>query len=89
MTLPEAASRPVLSDNEAVTLRRIAFGESDVERLRRADLERLASLHLITAQGSLLVLTVAGRRHFDSLPRATFATRLRRGEDEPPAAPVK
>lgn len=66
-----------LTDDEAVTLRRVAFGESDVRSLRRADLERLMRLRLIAASGSNLMLTPSGRRHFDTLPRASFAARPR------------
>ncbi len=70
-----------LTDDEAVTLRRIAFGESDLRSLRRVDVERLRKLRLIADGRSTLVLTVSGREHFESLPRAVFAGRPRqRGE---------
>jgi hypothetical protein len=65
-----------LTDQEAITLRRVAFGESDVGLLRRADIERLLMLCLIAADGTGLTLTSSGRARFDALPRATFAMKL-------------
>lgn len=64
-----------LTEDEAVTLRRIAFGESEVRSLRRADLDRLLELRLIAEGRDGLALTGAGRATFDSLPRALFASR--------------
>ena len=64
-----------LTDEEAVTLRRIAFGESEARSLRPADLERLLALRLIETGGDRPVLTRAGKAYFDSLPRALFASR--------------
>jgi len=66
-----------LTDDEAITLRRVAFGESDIRSLRHADLERLTRLRLVAASGSTLMLTPSGRQQFDMLPRASFAARLR------------
>jgi hypothetical protein len=66
-----------LTDEEAVTLRRVAFGQSDVRTLRQADLERLLALRLIAGGSAGPELTFSGREHFDSLPRAVFAGRLR------------
>jgi hypothetical protein len=68
----------VLTDDEAITLRRIAFGESEVRVLRRADIDRLLQLRLIAAGPQGMVLTRTGKEHFDSLPRASFAARPRR-----------
>lgn len=62
-----------LTDDEAVTLRRIAFGESELRSLRPADVERLKKLRLIVEDKGSMVLTVSGKEHFDSLPRATLA----------------
>ena len=67
----------ILTDDEAVTLRRIAFGQSDLRSLRRADIDRLLKLRLITEGRNTMVLTTSGKEHFESLPRATFA-------DKPP-----
>lgn len=63
-------SRPIeLTDNEAITLRRIAFSESDIRFLRRADVDRLLRLRLVAEARNDLVLTTSGKDHFDSLPR--------------------
>jgi hypothetical protein len=62
-----------LTNDQAITLRRVAFGESDVQLLRRADIERLLQLRLITVAGNDMALTDAGRKCFDSLPRGIFA----------------
>jgi hypothetical protein len=64
-----------LTDEQAVTLRRIAFGESEVRSLRPADLERLLELRLIAHGADGLELTDLGRDCFDSLPRGVFASR--------------
>ncbi len=66
-----------LTDEEAVTLRRVAFGESDLRSLRRADIVRLLKLRLIAESGGTMLLTNAGRQHFDSLPRSVFAAKPR------------
>ena len=66
-----------LTPDEAVTLRRVAFGESDERTLRPADLERLLALRLIASGPDGPVLTLSGRALFDSLPRAVFAARPR------------
>lgn len=62
-----------LTDDEAVTLRRVAFGESEARSLRQADINRLLQLRLIKAGRDGMGLTVSGKEHFDSLPRALFA----------------
>lgn len=62
-----------LTDEEAITLRRVAFGESDVPSLRRADIERLLRLHLIVEGKIGMTLTISGKEYFDTLPRALFA----------------
>jgi len=68
-------SLSVLTDEETITLRRVAFGQSEVRSLRAADLARLLELRLIVDGRDGPELTSAGRRHFDSLPRAVFAGR--------------
>lgn len=74
-----AVRRPfTLTDEQATTLRRVAFGESLTRSLRRADLERLLELRLITEGKDGMGLTPSGRAHFESLPRATFAGPPRR-----------
>lgn len=67
-----------LTADEAVTLRRVAFGESDVRMLRPADLERLLMLRLIVVGGrDGPELTRTGRDAFNALPRAVFAAKPR------------
>jgi hypothetical protein len=74
------ASQPAeLTGDEAITLRRVAFGESDLRFLRHADIQRLLNLRLIaTAADGMMALTKAGRTHYNSLPRATFAAKSNR-----------
>jgi hypothetical protein len=64
-----------LTDDEAITLRRIAFGQSDIRSLRRADVDRLLRLRLIAEEKNSMALTISGKEHFDSLPRSLFAAR--------------
>lgn len=59
-----------LSSNEAITLRRVAFGQSDVGTLRPQDLARLRVLKLIEGSAREPTLTADGRRCFDTLPKA-------------------
>jgi len=73
-----------LSDDEAVTLRRVAFGESELRTLRRADLDRLQDLRLIEKSGTGARLTVHGEAHFKALPRSVFASGPRSREGLPP-----
>jgi hypothetical protein len=70
-----------LSEEEAVTLRRIAFGESELRSLRRADVDRLQALRLIGNTRNGMKLTLSGQEHFDSLPRASFADKPRNREN--------
>lgn len=73
-----------LTDDEAVTLRRVAFGESHVRTMRRADLERLMRLRLIEDANGGLRLTTSGKEHFESLPRAVFPDTSRQHSVPPP-----
>lgn len=75
-----------LSADEAVTLRRIAFGESDVRTLRRDDLDKLRTLRLIETTPGGLRLTVGGDELFKSLPRSLFASAPRQHEGRPPGS---
>jgi hypothetical protein len=63
----------VLSNEEQVTLRRVAFGESPAHTLRAADLDQLRSLRLIEDSKDGPVLTTKGRHHYATLPRALGA----------------
>ncbi len=67
--MPRESSAPVshlfkLTDEEAVTLRRIAFGQSDLRSLRRADIDRLLKLRLIDEGRTSMMLTISGQEHF-------------------------
>jgi hypothetical protein len=75
-----------ISADEAVTLRRVAFGESDVRTLRRGDLDRLQALGLIEATAGGLRLTVRGDELFKLLPRSLFASAPRQHEGRPTAS---
>ena len=81
---PHAARPIALSDDEAVTLRRVAFGESELRTLRRADLDRLQELRLIEKSSTGVRLTAHGEEHFKSLPRSVFASGPRSREGLPP-----
>ena len=71
MTLPTDGHRPIaLTDEEEVTLRRVAFGESEVKAMRAHDLARLRRLQLIEEGRDGPQLTAAGRAVFDELPKA-------------------
>ena len=63
-----------LSSNEAITLRRVAYGQSDVDRLRAQDLARLRALKLIEGSAREPTLTADGKRLFDALPKAAALT---------------
>ena len=74
--LTTKSARPlfVLSDHEQVTLRRVAYGQSEVRVMRAADLDRLRKLLLIEDGRDGPRLTPAGKHHFDNLPRGVFVT---------------
>ncbi|MGE4079990.1 MAG: hypothetical protein AB7F22_31020 [Reyranella sp.] len=78
-----AAAPGNLTAGEASTLRRVAYGESDVRTLRRDDLERLRALRLIEPAGSGLRLTASGAAVFKELPRSLFASAPRQHEGLP------
>jgi hypothetical protein len=63
-----------LSSNEAITLRRVAYGQSDVDSLRAQDLARLRLLKLIEGSAREPTLTADGKRLFDALPKAAALT---------------
>jgi hypothetical protein len=59
-----------LSGNEAITLRRVAYGQSDVHSLRSQDLARLRLLRFIEGSAREPTLTAEGRQRFDALPKS-------------------
>jgi hypothetical protein len=58
-----------LTDSEEITLRRVAYGQSDVAHLRAADLDRLRALKLIDGSSRVPALTAAGKTRFDALAK--------------------
>jgi hypothetical protein len=71
----------VLSSDEEVTLRRVAYGESPVHTLRAADLTHLRTLRLIEDSKDGPVLTARGKEHHAGLPRALGAVRYKQQDD--------
>ena len=72
-----------LTDEEAVTLRRVGFGELEVRTLRRADLDRLLRLRLIEVVKDGMALTTLGKEHLELLPRNVFASPSRPPNQQP------
>jgi len=62
-----------LSSNEEVTLRRVAYGQSDVSHLRADDLARLRALDLVAGDPRVPTLTAAGKTRFDQLTKHVVA----------------
>jgi len=58
-----------LSTNEEITLRRVAYGQSDATLLRGQDLERLRVLKLIVGSARAPTLTPEGKQRFDRLAK--------------------
>jgi hypothetical protein len=58
-----------LSENEQITLRRVAYGQSDVAHMRPTDLVRLRALALIGGTPHAPMLTDAGKARFDRLTK--------------------
>jgi hypothetical protein len=56
-----------LTEEEAATLRRVAFGQSDEWSLRQADLARLLEMRLIGTGCHGPELTQSGMAYFDTL----------------------
>lgn len=59
-----------LTENEEVTLRRVAYGQSAVRTLRRPDLARLYQVRLIEDSPDGPRLTADGKLRFGILPKA-------------------
>lgn len=57
-----------LSPNEAITLRRIAYGVTNLDSLRPDDIDRLKALLLVEERRSGLVMTLLGRNRMAKLP---------------------
>jgi len=66
ITLTDAAS---LTTAEQITLRRLAYGQSDPASLSQQDLRRLRELGLINGPERAPAMTASGQRYFHSLSR--------------------
>ena len=77
----QKSSADVLSTEEEVTLRRVAFGESPVHTLRAADLTHLRALRLIEDSKDGPALTARGKEHHAGLPRALGTVRYKQQDD--------
>jgi hypothetical protein len=75
-----------LSDDEIVTLRRVAFGQSETRTLRRADLDRLRRLRLIEDSKDGPRLTASGKVHVAALPKSVFADAPKPRREPPPVS---
>lgn len=83
MTRPPAiqpANAPLSSPQE-VTLRRVAFGQSDVRAMRTHDLAELKRRGLIEEGKDGPVLTRTGQQRFDALPKSSIQTKSRSFDD--------
>ncbi len=69
MTAPVPPAKRALTENEEVTLRRVAFGQSEVRAMRREDLAALRALNLIVDHRDGPALTAQGRKVFEALPQ--------------------
>jgi ribosomal protein S19E (S16A) len=81
MTRTSATQPEPLSEPQKVTLRRVAFGQSDVRAMRTHDLAELKRRGLIEEGKDGPVLTGAGRQRFDALPKSSIQTESRSFED--------
>src|SRR4051812_12951677 len=73
MTRPSAtpSANAALSAPQEVTLRRVAFGQSDVRAMRTHDLAELKRRGLIEEGKDGPVLTRAGEHRFNALPKSS------------------
>jgi ribosomal protein S19E (S16A) len=82
--MPRPSAQPAsapLSAPQEVTLRRVAFGQSEVRVMRSHDLAELKRQGLIEESKDGPVLTRAGRKRFDALPKSSMQTESRSFED--------
>ncbi len=67
--VPTGVDPTALTADEEVTLRRVAFGQSEVRAMRTRDLARLQALQLIEDGKDGPRLTLTGKKLFAGLPR--------------------
>lgn len=75
-----SASAIKLTADEEVTLRRVAFGQSEVRAMRQEDLMRLRRLRLIEDAKDGPRLTAYGKLHFQTLGRPSMMATNRQHE---------
>src|SRR5690242_19316152 len=85
-TASQTSPLAVLSADEEVTLRRVAYGHTEAHLLRPADLERLRRLALIEDGRDGPRLTASGRHHFDGLRRSVLTPAPRHADFQASAA---
>ena len=79
---PKERPSPGLSENEEVTLRRVAFGQSEVRAMRADDLAQLRRLRLIEdGKDGRPQLTADGKKCLDALPRPMTLTEMKGADD--------
>ena len=82
MSIAPKPSSPTLSENEEVTLRRVAFGQSEVRAMRALDLAQLRRLRLIeNGKDGRPQLTADGKKCFEALPRPMTLSELKGADD--------
>ena len=80
-TTPASQPPVILTSEEEITLRRVAFGQSEVRAMRAADLKKLRSLRLIEDGTDGPQVTASGRHHFEGLPKTATLDRGFAGDD--------
>jgi hypothetical protein len=75
-----SASAIKLTADEEVTLRRVAFGQSEVRAMRQEDLARLRRLRLIEDAKDGPRLTANGKLHFQAIGRPSMMATDRQHE---------
>jgi hypothetical protein len=78
---PDTQPLAILTPEEEITLRRVAFGQSEVRAMRAADLKRLRTLRLIEDGKDGPQVKASGRKHFNLLPRVATLDRGFAGDD--------
>ena len=82
MSIDPKPNGPILSADEEVTLRRVAFGQSLVRAMRAQDLAQLRKLRLIEESKDGPQLTAAGKKAFEALPRPMTLSESGKSSDD-------
>lgn len=78
---PASQTPVILTSEEEITLRRVAFGQSEVRAMRAADLKKLHTLRLIEDGKDGPQVTASGRKHFETLSKVASLDRGFAGDD--------